>query len=182
MIKSLDRYKSINSDGINRKKVRYITNIFTIFALISTLVVGSAASSWNVYGQSNETNSPSENVIQSNPETPSEENNDNTDEQLTSESGSSEDNSDIRDNQSISGESNTPKGSSTSQPDGDCLFDPSLPKCAPDENGNCPEGFYMNGDEQCFPAHEVGVLMDIIAKMMMKQDDAFPIQRDVHLG
>jgi hypothetical protein len=34
------------------------------------------------------------------------------------------------------------------------LFDPSLPKCVPDVNGNCPEGFYTNEDEQCFPAHD----------------------------
>ena len=45
-------------------------------------------------------------------------------------------------------------GSSTSKPDGDCLFDPSLPKCAPDENGNCPEGFARNGDDQCYPRHD----------------------------
>ena len=156
MIKSLDRYKSINSNGVNGKKVKHIVNIFTIFVLLSTLVMGSVASSWNVYGQSNETDSSSENVIQSIPQTSQEEIPESTNEQLTSKSGSSEDNSDISDNQSISGESNTPKGSSTSEPDGDCMFDPSLPKCAPDENGNCPEGFYMNGYEQCFPAHDGG--------------------------
>ena len=26
-----------------------------------------------------------------------------------------------------------------------------MPKCAPDENGRCPEGFNMNEDDQCFP-------------------------------
>jgi hypothetical protein len=35
-------------------------------------------------------------------------------------------------------------------PDDDCLYDPSLPKCAP-INGVCPEGFNMNEDGQCFP-------------------------------
>lgn len=35
-------------------------------------------------------------------------------------------------------------------PDRQCLFDPSLPHCASVE-GDCPEGFYMNEDEQCFP-------------------------------
>jgi hypothetical protein len=35
-------------------------------------------------------------------------------------------------------------------PDDDCLFDPSLPKCSPME-GECPAGFLMNEDEQCFP-------------------------------
>jgi hypothetical protein len=31
-----------------------------------------------------------------------------------------------------------------------CLYDPSLPKCAP-INGECPEGFNMNEARQCFP-------------------------------
>ena len=35
-------------------------------------------------------------------------------------------------------------------PDDDCLFNPSLPKCAPIE-GKCPPGFLMNENEQCFP-------------------------------
>jgi hypothetical protein len=35
-------------------------------------------------------------------------------------------------------------------PDDDCLYDPSLPKCAP-INGVCPEGFNMNEEGQCFP-------------------------------
>ena len=36
------------------------------------------------------------------------------------------------------------------RPDDDCLFNPSLPKCAPVE-GKCPSGFLMNENEQCFP-------------------------------
>ncbi len=60
----------------------------------------------------------------------------------------------MNDDQNVLAESNTLSGSSNSQPDGDCLFDPSLPKCAPDENGNCPDGFGMNEDEQCFPRHD----------------------------
>ena len=36
-------------------------------------------------------------------------------------------------------------------PDDDCLFNPSLPKCAPLEDGQCPDGFLMNEDGQCFP-------------------------------
>jgi hypothetical protein len=35
-------------------------------------------------------------------------------------------------------------------PDDDCIYDPSLPKCAP-TNGKCPEGFNMNEDGQCYP-------------------------------
>lgn len=35
-------------------------------------------------------------------------------------------------------------------PDDDCLFDPSLPKCAP-VDGECPDGYAMNEDGQCYP-------------------------------
>jgi hypothetical protein len=35
-------------------------------------------------------------------------------------------------------------------PNYDCLFDPSLPHCAA-EDGECPDGFNMNEDEQCIP-------------------------------
>lgn len=107
----------------------------------------------NAFGQINETHSPSENA-QIIPETPPEENNENTEEQLTSETGSSSSDSSIVDNQNIAGQSNIGKGSLDSQPDGDCLFDPSLPKCAPDENGDCLEGFGTNEDGQCFPLHD----------------------------
>lgn len=41
---------------------------------------------------------------------------------------------------------NQPEG-----PDQDCLFDPSLPKCAVGSNENCPEGFAMNENSQCVP-------------------------------
>lgn len=39
------------------------------------------------------------------------------------------------------------------QPDEECLFDPSLPKCTPGPEG-CPLGFAMNAYEQCFPIHD----------------------------
>lgn len=39
------------------------------------------------------------------------------------------------------------------QPDEECLFDPSLPKCTPGPEG-CPVGFAMNAYEQCFPRHD----------------------------
>ncbi len=35
-------------------------------------------------------------------------------------------------------------------PDGDCLFNPDLPKCA-SVDGECPDGFFQNEDEQCVP-------------------------------
>ena len=40
-------------------------------------------------------------------------------------------------------------------PDEDCLFNPSLPKCASD-NGICPEGFFQNEDGNCVPDHPNG--------------------------
>jgi hypothetical protein len=43
-----------------------------------------------------------------------------------------------------------PDASLREEPDDDCLFNPSLPKCAPIE-GKCPSGFLMNENEQCFP-------------------------------
>jgi hypothetical protein len=40
-------------------------------------------------------------------------------------------------------------------PDEDCLFNPSLPKCASD-NGECPDGFFQNEDGNCVPDHPNG--------------------------
>jgi hypothetical protein len=40
-------------------------------------------------------------------------------------------------------------------PDNDCLFNPSLPKCASNE-GDCPDGFFQNEDGNCVPAHPNG--------------------------
>ena len=39
-------------------------------------------------------------------------------------------------------------------PDGDCLFDPNLPKCA-SVDGDCPDGFFQNGYEQCVPVRRL---------------------------
>lgn len=155
MIKSVDRYHYIKFINANRKKIQHIVSILVIFTIFSTPVLGSATSSWKVYGQPNKTDSLTENVIQSVPQTSQEEITESTNEQPSSETGSAENSSDIiNDEQDIAGGSNTLSGSSDSQPDGDCLFDPLLPKCAPDENGNCPEGFNMNEDGQCFPEHD----------------------------
>jgi hypothetical protein len=154
LIKNTDSHQYVNSYSIKEKKMRHFFNIVTIFVLISTLVMSPPALSWNAYGQTNETNSQPEDVIQVIPETSSEENDLDTDEQLISENISSSEDSDPTGNQIVAEESNSSSGSTNSQPDGDCLFDPSLPKCAPDQNGNCPEGFGMNEDEQCFPLHD----------------------------
>jgi hypothetical protein len=155
LIKNIDRSRYIYSNTVNGKIFRSIVNILTIFVLLSTLLVGSTASSWNVYGQPNETDSQSENVVKIIPNTIGEQNNEDTDGQLTLGNGSAENDSEnTSESQIITEESNTPIVADKSQPDGDCLFDPSLLKCAPDENRNCPEGFGMNEDGQCFPYHD----------------------------
>jgi hypothetical protein len=37
------------------------------------------------------------------------------------------------------------------KPDKMCKFFPELEKCKPDQSGNCPNGFFMNGDGHCVP-------------------------------
>jgi hypothetical protein len=46
-----------------------------------------------------------------------------------------------------------PSTNDTQGPDEQCLFDPSLPHCAADHEGGCPDGFFMNEDDQCVPSH-----------------------------
>jgi hypothetical protein len=36
-------------------------------------------------------------------------------------------------------------------PDPSCKFFPEQEKCKPDQSGNCPNGFFMNGDGHCVP-------------------------------
>jgi hypothetical protein len=48
---------------------------------------------------------------------------------------------------------NTPAQTTAGGPDGDCLFNPSLPKCKSD-NDKCPDGFFQNEDGNCFPQHD----------------------------
>jgi hypothetical protein len=43
-----------------------------------------------------------------------------------------------------------PKPTDRELPDDDCLFNPDLKKCAPID-GECPDGFAMNEDGQCYP-------------------------------
>ncbi|VFJ13008.1 hypothetical protein [Candidatus Nitrosocosmicus franklandus] len=144
----------IRSYSREGQKVANAVPIFTIFVLFFILVMGSGASNWNVYGQSNETEIQDENLIQDMqgalPEDPGE----NIGEESLSKSDSTGNDSNLTENSVVEDQSNPANESPRSQPDGDCLFDPSLPKCAPDENGNCPEGFGMNEDERCFPHHE----------------------------
>jgi len=136
--------------------MQHISNGLAIFLLIFTIVLGSTNSSFSVYGQSNETNSPSEGMAEiiPDPPPPSKDDDENT-EQLISENTSTSGSSLDNDKKNTFNEINpAEEGTSDSQPDGDCLFDPSLPKCAPDENGNCPESFARNGDDQCYPRHD----------------------------
>ena len=67
-----------------------------------------------------------------------------------------------RDNDGIGCESNSDSGNgnvtapslnNNEGPDGDCLFNPDLPKCA-SVDGECPDGFFQNEDEQCVPDHD----------------------------
>ncbi len=151
--------QKLELNSIIKKKIRNPTNICAIFILLFFLMVGPTASSGlNVYSQSNETGSPSENVVQTVPENPPEENvGIAEDEELVSENTLTSGSDGNNDNQNIVNETSQKEEiaeTSNSQPDGDCLFDPSLPKCAPDENGKCPDGFAMNGDGQCFPRHD----------------------------
>jgi hypothetical protein len=151
--------QKLELNSIIKKKIRNSTNICAIFILLFFLMVGPTASlDLNVYSQSNETGSPSENVVQTIPENPPEENvGIAEDEELVSENTLTSSSDGNNDNQNIVNETSQKEEiaeTSNSQPDGDCLFDPSLPKCAPDENGKCPDGFAMNGDGQCFPRHD----------------------------
>ncbi|MDN5868762.1 MAG: hypothetical protein L0H55_15365 [Candidatus Nitrosocosmicus sp.] len=146
-------YQYVNSDRIKGKKIQYISTELAIFLLIFTLIAGSVTSNLNAYGQSNETDSQSDSAVQilsDNPPPPGE--NEESTDQLISETASTSGSNIKNEEQNTLNEINpAEEGTSDSQPDGDCLFDPSLPKCAPDENGNCPEGFAMNEDGQCFP-------------------------------
>ena len=150
----MNTYQNINLSAVKVKKVSFITNILSIFVFIGMLMMGSILPSWDVYGQSNETDSQAENVIQDIQGASSEDNSEDANEQMVSESSSTSNDSNSTENHVVDSQPNTPPESHNSQPDGDCLFDPSLPKCTPNQNGDCPEGFHMNEDEQCFPAHD----------------------------
>jgi hypothetical protein len=39
-------------------------------------------------------------------------------------------------------------------PSEQCLFNPELEECEPDEEGNCPPGWAMNEDSRCYPSHK----------------------------
>ena len=137
-------------------KFNDVTHISVILLFAISLLSGFLTQSLFVFGQNNnQTDSSVENdIIQYIPDDDAELNNQD-DELLTSENTSSNSHSDdnlANDQQNTNNELTMSNGNSpVSHPDEDCLFDPSMPKCAPDENGKCPEGFGMNEDGQCFP-------------------------------
>ncbi|HYF99311.1 MAG TPA: hypothetical protein VD815_04410 [Candidatus Saccharimonadales bacterium] len=149
-----NRYEYINSNSINQRKIQNIFKLFSIFIVFLSLLLGSATSSENVFGQTNDTYTQGENVIPDIREISSDENSENSIEQLIRENDSTSNGSGSTENQITDDQPNISNKSHNLQPDGNCLFDPSLPKCTPDENGYCPEGFGMNEDEQCFPLHD----------------------------
>ena len=82
-------YQYIDSDRVKGKKIQYISTELAIFLLIFTLIAWSVIPSLNVYGQSNETSSPSEGaaqILSDNPPPP-DENKESTD-KLISENAS----------------------------------------------------------------------------------------------
>lgn len=148
-------YQFINFAAIKSKKVLFIVNFFTIFVFIVTLMTGSALSNWNVYSQTNVSELQNKKIDQITLKNSKKENVDeNKNEQSTVQSDSVSNNSGFNKNQNLHIAKGTQDESEYSQPDGDCLFNPSLDKCAPDIDGNCPQGFNLNENEQCFPAHE----------------------------
>ena len=156
MINDIDIHRNTHSYRIDRNKIQYFACRHVIFLLVFTLIAWSAATGFNVYGQSNETPSLQENesppIIS---DTQLEENAEIPEQIISENASSSSSSSDNNDQGATTAElKQTEENLSDSQPDGDCLFDPSLPKCAPDENGNCPEGFARNGDDQCYPRHD----------------------------
>jgi hypothetical protein len=154
LIKNIKRKEDVNSYIINQRKVQNVLELFAIFIIFLSLTFGSSTMGGNAFSQTNDTDIQGENVIREVPEASPDENNEIINEQLIPKIDSTGNNSGSTDNQIIDDESSTSNESPNLQPDGDCLFDPSLPKCTPDENGNCPEGFNMNEDGQCFPAHD----------------------------
>jgi len=139
--------------SLYRKRVQRASGYFNLFILVFILLTGFTVSGFNAFAQTNETNSLPEARVETLPDASTEEAEENIDQEIPADiSTNTTSNDDI---QNVPNDKNqVSEPSSVSNPDGDCLFDPSLPKCTPDENGKCPEGFAMNGDGQCFPRHD----------------------------
>jgi len=144
----------------NDKKIYSLFKNLVIISLITFLLSIFTAQSFNVLGQNNNTEYLAENnIVHSIPDEKADlENNQSIEEQNLSKSttispvlGDTEDNNNNQQNTNNDSTLLTTGNLGLSKPDRDCLFDPSMPKCAPDENGKCPSGFAMNEDGQCFP-------------------------------
>jgi hypothetical protein len=147
-------------DAVNTrdKKFHDAIRISVILLFTISLLSGFLTQSLFAFGQNNnQTDSSVEReIIQYIPDDNAKLNNPEDGEMLTSENtpsnSLSDDDNSANNQQDTNDELATSNSNSpVSHPDEDCLFDPSMPKCAPDENGNCPEGFGMNEDGQCFP-------------------------------
>lgn len=149
----------------DRKICNVVCNLIVFFFFISILT-GYTTQNLIAFGQNNQTGDSTaddNDVIQSIPsESKSESNNNQDTNQLAPNNNTSSSNSvldnaknDDRDKsqQNINNDSthSSTENPNISRPDQECLFDPSMPKCASDENGRCPEGFNMNEDGQCLP-------------------------------
>ena len=145
------------------RKIRYVVCNLVILLFSISILTGFTTQNLIVFGQNNQTDSSTKNDVDVNQPFPSEskpesKNNQDTNQLTpnnTTSSNSVSDSSSYDDNHQQDTNNDytqlTTGNPSLSKPDRECLFDPSMPKCAPDENGKCPEGFNMNEDGQCFP-------------------------------
>jgi len=163
-----DQFLKIIKKTRDRKIRNVVCNLIIFFFSISILT-GFTTQNLIVFGQNNMTGSSAADdveVIQSFQSEIQKESNNNQDSmKLTSDNttassnsvtdglANNDDDGDNNQEQDINNDSvsSMTVNPSLSKPDRDCLFDPSMPKCAQDENGHCPSGFAMNEDGQCFP-------------------------------
>ncbi len=145
------------------RKIHNVVCNLVIFLFSIPIISGFTTQNLIVFAQSNQTGSSAKdhgNIILSSSDNKAESKTNQDTKQLTSDNtttssnsvsdGSENDDTHQQDTNNDSTQSTT-GNPSLSKPDRDCLFDPSMPKCAPDDNGRCPEGFNMNEDGQCFP-------------------------------
>jgi len=115
LIKSSNRTKYVNSYNTNQRKVQNIFELFAILIIILSLVWGPYTSSWNAFGQTNDTDTQEENVILDNPEDLLDENNENSNEKLIPDNGSTGNDSDSTEDQIVDDELSSSNESPNSQ-------------------------------------------------------------------
>ncbi|CAN5802477.1 hypothetical protein BH23THE1_BH23THE1_23810 [soil metagenome] len=123
----------------------------------------------SVIAQSNDTESlPEEESI---PSLPEDQTNENSEQRLLGNDSSPSKN-EVDDELNTNNKANLTADTSSSNPDGDCLFDPELPKCAA-VNGKCPDGYHkVDYDEtgRCIPNSD-GCPTEVIFRPDMKTCD-----------